>query len=194
MKKNTSSTIDERSYSAFQDTIVNEILAANLISTEAIENMIAAQVPGRWEIHDTDDGRLFALDVKGYGSNGSSEEIESFWNDWNKRFLSMFNLDLIVSGRSGGWWGFTLKDLFDNFWKVLDVNDKNLRKLYLRHIDEDYEQDYPDDIAFDAFDEISEENVNDYIVLDRDFVDAIGEFEKSVTDTSNEWDNGRRSL
>lgn len=186
-----------------------------------LENVIERNIEtldfGRWDVRTWyHEPHMFALDVKGKGfgdfdkinkdnrfsSRGYTEESyfdynqsnnEILFNEWSREFQDEFALDLVAGGRSGGWWGFKIDDLYSSFEYCFQFNEAKLKEFY----DNKGLPLFGDASEFDTgidFYEIGEETADSNFEDVLNMIEFKPEFKKMLEEFANNIDSASASM
>lgn len=197
-------------FNDFFDSFISNILENDKINGDTLEVLVHRHLSSaNWVVYGNERRRnLIALKVKGYGlgdfnkfnKDGRAEgfedgyyseiqnSVEDFYNAWNENFKAKFNIPLEVAGRSSGYWGVDVMD-YKNFYDIFTINKGAIIELFNKmKAANDYEESAWD-LGYDACLNLEYgEDVANYIDFNPNFISFLKEFEKSVKETSAEWE------
>lgn len=168
----------------------------------------ADSLQGNWEIRTAHrDPKFFGLNVKGKGFGDYnkvnknnrweemgvgvdeyydiiSDENESIFFEWDRIFSDNFGLDLMVQGRSDGYWGFKIEDLTD-FDYVLELNSDIVQAALNRLAKDGIDLDEVYSISDTIIDSMSEDELDNLIKFKPELLKALNEFTNAIYDASD---------
>lgn len=87
---------------------------------------------GNWDKFNKDDrSTKIGLDDE-YYYDKIRQYREDVYEDWSERWFNAFGANMCVCGRSGGYWGVTVKSLMknENFSKLFQMDEKAVKRLW----------------------------------------------------------------
>lgn len=168
----------------------------------------ASNLSGTWEVRTANNNpKFFGLNVKGKGFGDYnkvnknnrweemgigldeyydiiSDENEQIFFEWDRIFSDNFGLDLMVQGRSGGYWGFKIEDLTD-FDYVLELNKDIIQAALNRLAKDGIDLDEEYSISDTIIDSMSEDELDNLIKFKPELLKALTEFTNAIYDASD---------
>lgn len=194
-----------KAYKDFTKQQIFDEIRENLNSGDANEAIFNALSDGRLKEYDfiyRDDA--ICVDVKYKGTpivdrdltdeeyevlnHAFDDSKEVFFNELN----NMFDNNIIVTGRSGGYWGIKVDNRNINNYVVAEISDEDLEELYNRteNYFKDFKEQYDVDYLIgDYVDSIMQDINNSFSNLTIKPTQKLWQFKNEIEETAKQWES-----
>lgn len=206
---------NESALKEFKDGLEEWIRADSGVSEEVIEILADRQLEGCWDVRTWfHEPHMLALNVKGKGGgnwdsfnrggraeaqevsedyywNVMQQNIQVFYNGLNNSANDELGISVYSGGRSGGWWGFKIDDINNDFTDILEWNDEAVRTAFEKGAPTLFGE--TDEVDFfeegeDYASGLEQEEVANLLRFTNKFVNFCNTMEGDIQATSDYWE------